>query len=176
MLIVLSGGAWLAGWLLGSPRVAFVAVVGVGVLANLAALPPRVLPEYDERFAYFRTDQPIAVDVQVRAVPTTPALALLVEPVFDGAQPRFGLAGTIGSIEAVWTCQFARGQQRLALPVPTGSISSPGELPVRLRLTGSPSRESDYLLVYASSRQPGLLASVTDITELPPSVTRCALQ
>jgi hypothetical protein len=62
--------------------------------------------------------------------------------------------------------------QRIALPVPP----SAGGGDVRLRLTGSPSREGDYLLVYASSRQGGFLVSFVTAAELDQSATICTLK
>ena len=62
----------------------------------------------------------------------------------------------------------------LALPVPAAALTTPGQLEARLHLTGSPNREGEYLLVYASARRPGFLVSLVDAAEVEPSATRCA--
>jgi hypothetical protein len=63
--------------------------------------------------------------------------------------------------------------QRLALPVPTAAIAGRDAVDIRLHLTGSPSREGDYLLVYASSRKRGFLASVVSAGDIEPNATTC---
>ena len=162
MLVLLSLGMWAAAWLVSSERVAFISVVVVVCVVNLAALPPRPGPEYDERFAFYRTDQPITASVSASGAPRTPVLTVLAEPVSQSAQPRFGLAGTVGGAALEWTCPFQAGLQRLALPLPAEIVPANGELDLNLHLTGSPSRETDYLLVYASVQRPGLLFGLVD--------------
>jgi hypothetical protein len=136
-------GAWLAAVLVASPRTAFLVGLAIMAVLNIAALPPRTFVQYDERVALHRTDQSLSI-------PARGATAvLLVEPVYTGDDAAFGLAGDVGSTRLEWTCPFRRGMQRLALPVPA-NVSE-----VRLHLTGNPSRESEYLLVYLSSAQGG---------------------
>jgi hypothetical protein len=47
---------------------------------------------------------------------------------------------------------------------------------VRLHLTGAPARESDYLLVYASSARGGVLVSLVAAEDVDQAATICALQ
>jgi hypothetical protein len=176
MLVLLSVGMWAAAWLVSSERVAFIAVLVVVCVVNLAALPPRPGPGYDERFAFYRTDQPITASVSASGAPRTPVLTVLAEPVSSSAQPPFGLAGTVGGASLEWTCPFQRGLQRLALPLPSEIVPADGELDLDLHLTGTPSRETDYLLVYASAQRPGLLFALVDIDQLESTATRCALR
>jgi hypothetical protein len=126
-------GVWLAALLLTTPRTAFVVGLLAMLVLDLAALSPRALVGYDQVEALSRTDQTVSVAVP----PGSAQLVLLVEPIFQGAQPRFGLAG--------WSCPWQHGKQYVALPVPAGATS------VDLRLDGAPDRESEYLLVYWSS-------------------------
>ena len=108
------------------------------------------------------------------SAPAQPMLVLLVEPVFPAgaAQPRFGLAGEVGGAALAWDCAFQRGLQHLALPVPPVS----GSLDVRLHLTGSPTRETDYLLVYASAPRGGFLVSLVGAADVAPGTTVCTLR
>jgi hypothetical protein len=174
MLLVLASGAWILGWILGSPRVALTAVAGVVLLVVMAGLPARPGPNYDERSAFYRTDQVIEASVSATGDLRAPVLELLVEPVAAGAEPRFGLAGEVGPTTLEWSCPFQRGLQRVALPLPRQAIPSPGPLSVRLHLTGTPSAQSDYLLVYSSARR--YVVSVVDVSSLEPSVTRCSVR
>jgi hypothetical protein len=103
------------------------------------------------------------------------ALTLLVEPVFSGAQPRFGLAGDVGGTSLTWDCAFRRGLQRLALPV-TSLPASAAAVDARLHLTGSPSRDGDYLLVYASSARGGFLVSLVNAGDVGQGATSCTLR
>jgi hypothetical protein len=172
MAVLLGVVVWTATLLLRSPRMAFFSTLGLMVLIDLAALPARNAPEFDDRAAFFRTDQTIAARV---AVPPSGAamLTVLAEPVFSGAQPSFGLAGQVGQATFTWDCAFQHGMQRLILPV---SQIAAGTVDVALHLTGSPSRESDYLLVYASSQQGGLLIDLRGASDVPPRATRCTLR
>jgi len=105
-------------------------------------------------------------------------LVLLVEPVFPAAaaQPPFGLAGMVGSTALAWDCAFQRGLQHLALPVPPAAVAgSGGPLDVRLHLSGSPTRESEYLLVYASAPRGGFLVSLVGAADIGAGTTVCTL-
>jgi hypothetical protein len=173
MAMLLAVGVWLAAFLLSTPRTACLVALGAIALLDLAALPARNAPEYDYREAFFRTDQVIAA--QVPAAPgqlARPMLVLLVEPVFPAgeAQPRFGLAGEVGNATLAWDCTFERGLQHVALPV-----ASAGPLDVRLHLTGSPTRETDYLLLYASAPRGGFLVSLVDAADIGPGTSVCTL-
>jgi hypothetical protein len=139
-------------------------------LLDLAALPQRNMPVYDGREAFFSTDQVLAAQLPVVAAPAV--VTLLAEPVFAGDAPKFGLAGEISGIQLDWDCAFQRGIRQLALPLPSTVVGGD----VRLRLTGSPSRESDYLLVYASSRRGGFLISSVSTAELSRTATTCTLR
>jgi hypothetical protein len=174
MATLLAVGAWVGALLLSTPRTAFLVALGMLALLDLAALPARNALEYDYREAFFRTDQMITAQVPGQAgAPGQAMLVLLVEPVFPAAnaQPRFGLAGEVGNLALAWDCSFQRGLQHVALPVPPGS----GPLDVRLHLTGSPTRETDYLLVYASAPRGGFLVSLVDAANIGPGTTVCAL-
>jgi hypothetical protein len=164
MTLLLGLSAWATTTLLDKPRTAFVVTLGLIALLDVAALPARTLAEYDDRQAFYQTDQVLAAQVPIAPgaleSQTAPALALLVEPTFREAQPLFGLAGTVGGIPLTWDCAFRHGIQRLVLPLPRASLGSAASVDVGLHLTGSPSRESDYLLVYASSARGGFLVSL----------------
>ena len=160
MLSLLASSAWVAALLLATPRTAFCVALALIVLLDLAALPARDPPEYDALEAFYRTDQVIAAEVVGAPGVSAPTLTLLVEPIFPAGQaaPRFGLAGEVGGTPLVWDCTFERGRQRLGLPLPPAIVGNGGSpLPVRLRLTGAPSRETDYLLVYQSARRGGFV-------------------
>ena len=176
MLLLLGLGAWAAAAVLATPRTAFLVTLGVVALLEVAALPARGLPEYDERQAFFQADQVLAAQVPAVFSNQSPAiLTLLVEPVFSGAQPRFGLVGDVGGTSLTWDCAFRRGLQRLALPV-TSLPANAAAVDVRLRLTGSPSREGDYLLVYASSARGGFLVSLVHASDVGQGATSCTLR
>lgn len=175
MLLLLGLSIWAAAMVLSTPRTAFLVTLGLVALLELAAVPARGVPEYDDRQAFYRTDQLLAVSITPAALQnqTQPALTLLVEPRFSGAQPQFGLAGEIGGTPLAWDCAFRHGLQRLALPVPAEAVGNAPALVVRLHLTGAPTRESDYLLVYASSARGGFLVSLVGTTDLTEDTTRC---
>jgi len=182
MSTLLAVGVWLGARLLSTPRTAFFVVFGVVALLDLAALPARNAPEYDYREAFFRTDQVVTAQVPLAAdagaAPAQPRLVLLVEPVFPAGetQPRFGLAGEVGGAALGWDCAFPRGLQHLALPVPPALVPGSGPLDVRLHLTGSPTRESDYLLVYASAPRGGFLVSLVGAADVGSGTTVCTLR
>jgi hypothetical protein len=149
-------GLWLVTLLLFSPRAAFVVAFVAMVVLDVAALAPRTIAPYDERQALYRTDQDISLAVPANAS----SVQVLVEAVLAGADPRFDLAGTLDDGTATtWSCPWRRGIQRLELPLPTGSST------LRLRLTGSPTRDGDYLLVYTAVN--GLAAA--------PDAARCSV-
>ena len=181
MTALVAVSAWLVAWLLTrTPKVAFVAVLVVVIAFDIAALPARNPPEYDDREPLFRTDQVLAKTVPV---PTAGAgqqllLTVLAEPVFprNQDQPSFGLGASIGGTDLAWKCTFARGVQRFALPLPASATVNESNADVRLRLTGSPTRENDYLLVYASSGAGGYLFSIVPVgVDSSGDATRCTL-
>ena len=73
MATLLTLGAWLAARLIGGPRTAFLVSLGLVVLFDVAALPPRGVTEYDGVEAWYRTDQVVAAQL---ARPTTGAANL----------------------------------------------------------------------------------------------------
>ena len=173
MTVLLAVAAWLAARMLSGRRAALaVCIVFVAVL-DIAALPARDTAEYDDLQAFYRTDQAIS------ATPAVPAgsdlaVAMLAQPVFSGSQPQFALAGDVNGTSLSWACPFQHGIQRLALPVPASALSQ-GSANVQLRLTGSPSRDGDYLVAYASSRMGGFDIAVQPVAGLDANVTRCTL-
>jgi hypothetical protein len=179
MSVLLAVAGWLAAWLLVGPRAAVAITLVLVALLDLAALPARNAAEYDDLEAFYRTDQVLT------AQPAVPrgadqggvAITLLAQPYFADAQPRFGLAGEVNGTPLQWTCAFPRGIQRIALPLPVGlaSADAPGTADVRLHLSGAPDHSSEYLVVYASSRQAGFVISLEPIDALNASLTRCAL-
>jgi hypothetical protein len=180
MIALLGLSAWAATSLLATPRTTLLVTVGLVALLDLAALPARSVTEYDDRQAFYQTDQVLAARVAIPpAIPVnqnSPALTLLVEPIYGGAQPQFGLAGDLNGRPVTWDCAFHRGIQPLGLPVPAAALASAAALDVRLHLTGSPTREADYLLVYASSARGGFLVSLVGATDADPGATTCTLR
>jgi hypothetical protein len=180
MSVLLAVAAWFATWLLAGPRAALVVTVVLVALLDLAALPVRNSAGYDDLEALYRTDQMLSAQLAVPAG-TRPdqgglAITLLAQPFFAAAEPRFGLGGEVNGTPLQWTCAFPRGIQRIALPLPAGLASdTQGTADVRLHLTGAPDHTSEYLVVYASSREGGLVISLQPIGALDPSVTSCAL-
>jgi hypothetical protein len=175
LAVLLTACGWLAARLVGGPRVAFgVSVVGMA-LFGLAALPPRNPPPYDDVRALYTTEQAIQVQLAAPAGAGADAvLSVLAQPVFAGAQPRFGLAADLNGTSAAWNCAFGRGIQRLALTLPLGTLAQ-ATAEVRLRLTGAPSRDGDYLLVYSSARNGGFLISIGPAASVDPAAIHCAL-
>jgi hypothetical protein len=171
MACLVAIGVWLAAVLAASFRAAFFCVLGLMVLLDLGALPVRG-PIYDDREAFFRTDQVLRTSV---AAPTAGDAWLLVlaEPVFSGSQPRFGLSGSVGGASAAWTCEYRHGMQWLTLPVATAGLEPGRPSDVTLQLTGSPARDGDYLLVYSSATRGGFLVSLVGASEVPEDATRC---
>jgi hypothetical protein len=154
----------MAARVLANPRAAFLVTIVCVALFDIAALPARNQVEYDDLQAFYRTDQVLSAQVPV-IDQNAQALTLLTQPMFGGAQPTFGLAADVNGIPLGWNCVFHHGVQRLALPLPPEVVRGVATLDVRLRLAGLPSRESDYLLVYQSSRRGGVLLTL----EQPPS-------
>jgi hypothetical protein len=180
MAAMLITGAWLTAMLVGTPRLAFGVTLGLVALFDLAALPSRSEPAYDSREAFFRTDQSFSAQVSAppTGAPNAMLLTLPVEPVFpvSASQPKFGLAGEVGGASLEWDCTFSRGLQTVALPVPPSALASAGPVDVRLHLTGAPSRETDYLLAYASAAHGGFLMSVVPATDVGADATLCAVR
>jgi hypothetical protein len=176
MSVLLSIGAWAAARLLGGPRAALLVTLGVAALLDLAALPQRNPPAYDDLQALYRTDQLLSTHVAAPdGVQSGAVLTLLAQPTFSGVQPQFGLAGDVNGTQLSWSCAFAHGVQTLALPLPTGLARPRESADVQLHLTGAPSRESDYLVVYASSQRGGFVLSLIPTSGLQDSMTRCML-
>jgi hypothetical protein len=167
MSLLLLIATWLAARLLSGPRTALLGVLALSVLLDIGAFPPRNPPPYDDLQAFYRTDQILPAELAVPATGAT-TLSLLVQPVFSGAHPQFGLAGQIEGSAVQWNCAFAHGIQWLALPV---RLTGTGQADVRLNLTGSPSRDGDYLIVYASSQKGGFLIS---LGSPDPNATLCS--
>ena len=180
MLTLLVSSAWTAAMLVSTPRTAFWFALGLVALANLAALPARNSPEFDAREAFYRTDQTLVAQLPVAAgiAQAQPTLTLLVEPIFPSAQtaPKFELAGEAGGTQRAlaWRCGFRRGLQWLALPLPIQVVGGAATLEVRLRLTGTPSRESYYLLVYSSAARGGFVVDLVGAAQSP-SAPLCQL-
>jgi hypothetical protein len=154
MSVLLTLAAWLAALLLRGPRVALLVALAATALLDVAALPPRDTAPYDDLQAFYRTDQVLSATLPVSR--SGSALNLLVQPVFAGAQPRFGLAGEVNGTAYRWSCAFAHGIQTVALPVTVQGDTAD----VRLQLTGAPARDGDYLIVYMSSRLGGYVISL----------------
>jgi hypothetical protein len=173
LAVLLTIGLWLAAWVIAGPRAALLATLACMALFDLAALPVRNPPAYDDLQAVYRTDQVLSARVPVVDQNATTTLLLVAQPVFSGPQPAFGLAGEVNGVALQWNCAFRHGIQTLALPLPTETLRGVTPLDVQLQLTGSPSRESDYLLAYQSSRQGGLLTRIA--ADPPVDPTRCAL-
>ena len=170
MAVLLAISVWLAARVVGGSRVALAATLACMALFDIAALPARNLVEYDDLQAFYRTDQLLSAHVPVVDQRVT-TLTVMAQPMFSGAQPAFGLAGNVNGAPFQWTCRFERGIQRLALPLPPEALRGVAALDVQLRLTGSPTRESDYLLVYASSGKGGFLIAL----EAPSGASPCVL-
>jgi hypothetical protein len=171
-------GAWLTARLLSGPRAACLVTVAVVAVLDLAALPARNAPEYDGVRAFYRTDQVLSTQLALPAgIEQGGALSLLAQAVFAGAQPTFGLAGEVNGTPLAWTCDWQRGMGRVALPLPPTVVANGSSVEVRLALTGSPSRESDYLIVYSTSRRGGFVLSLEApaAADAGPETTRCAL-
>ncbi len=160
---------WVVALLLANPRVAFIVGLIAMAILTLGALPPRTSVEYDERQALYRTDQAISAHLAPARGDTL--LLAVVEPVFTGPQPRFGLVGDLGTTRVTWTCPFQHGVQRLALPLPQGSTAP---IDLKLGLTGTPARDGDYLLVYGSARQGGPLLTTVSPAAVDGAVVSCA--
>jgi hypothetical protein len=154
--LLLGAGVAVTAWLVLAPRAGFVAALAAMLVLNVAALTPRAIAPYDERQALYRTDQDLSLPVPNGAS----SVQVLVEPVLTGPTPRFGLAGNLDNGPVVaWSCPWRPGMQRVELPLPTSGST------LRLRLTGSPSRDGDYLLVYTAVQGP----------TAAPDAVRCAL-
>ena len=82
------------------------------------------------------------------------------------------MGGDVGGTVLAWDCPFQRGIHQVGLPLPPSAVGGD----VRLRLTGSPSREGDYLLVYAASRRGGFLISLVSAAELDQTASACTLR
>jgi hypothetical protein len=174
MTVLLAGVAWVAARLFGGPRMALVAVAAVVALMDLAALPNRGARDYDDLEAFYRTDQMLPVQLTVPQGVEQPAITLLVKPVFAGAAPRFGLAADVNGTTLQWTCAFEHGVvQQVALPVPPELARGQSTLNAQLHLSGSPSHDGDYLVVYASSRQGGFVIGLQPLAAVDPGTTRC---
>jgi hypothetical protein len=161
MVCLFSVGAWLTARVLSGTRVACFVTLAVVALLDLAALPARNPAEYDGVQAFDRTDQVLATQVPVPAgFGSGGTLMLLVQPVFAGAQPSFELAGQVNGTPLSWRCAWERRIARVALPVPAAVAVGGASADVRLYLRGAPGRETDYVLVYTSSRRGGFVLSL----------------
>jgi hypothetical protein len=166
MSLLLTLAAWLAARLLGGVRVALIVACVATALLDIAALPRHDPPPYDDLQAFYSTDQVFSARLVVPGGGASD-VQVLAQPVFSGNQPRFGLAGDVNGAAYQWRCTFAHGIQRIALPI---TAVRGGSADVRLHLTGTPARDGDYLIVYASSRLGGFVVSIG----MPdPGATRC---
>jgi len=176
MSVLLCLGIWFATRLLGGPKLACLVTLAAVVLLDVAALPQRSPPPYDDLEAFYRTDQMLSTRVSApSSAESSTALTVLAQPTFAGTQPRFGLAGVVNGAQLSWNCTFGHGLQTLALPLPDGLVPPGGSADVQLHLSGSPSRENDYLVVYASSPRGGFVVSLVPVSGLDPGVTPCTL-
>ena len=175
MAVLLTAGAWAAARLLGGARLALFVVVALMMLFDVAVLPSRNPPEYDDLEALYRTDQQVSVQLPVSTDPAASVITVLAQPMFQGAQPSFGLFGTVNGTSAIWSCRFAHGIQRLALPIPPASLAGRPTLDVTLAVSGSPSRESDYLVIYASSKRGGPLIALEPLANVSANAADCLL-
>jgi hypothetical protein len=173
MAVLLAMVSWLAARLLAGPRVALAVLAIVVALLDLAALPPRSPAAYDDLQALYRTDQVLPLQLSVPSGQEL-AMTVLAQPVFAGEQAGFGLAAEVNGTPLAWTCDFRRGVQRLALPLPSG-LASGKVADVRLHLSGAPDRAGNYLVVYASSKLGGFVVDLQPVAGLDADVTRCAL-
>ncbi len=167
MMVILGGCAWLAAQVVGGPRLALLVAIVATALFDLAALPPRDQPVYDDLQAFYSTDQVLSATVPV-ATGGASSINLLVQPVFSGAQARFGLAGEVNGTAYQWTCPFTHGIQTVVLPVTAEGTQAD----VSLHLTGSPGHDGDYLIAYISSHQGGFVISSGTAD---PNATHCSL-
>lgn len=171
LLVLLVGGCvWTGTTLVLASRTSAVVTALLVLLLDLQGLPPRAEPAFDERIALYGTDQVVTADVQGAGT----SLSLVAEPVFAGAQPKFSLVADLGSDTLSWSCAFTHGRQRVILPLrqPLRTATD-----VTLRLTGTPARDGDYMLVYLSARRGGPLVDAVDSAARTPSdglpLTRC---
>ena len=175
MATLLTVCAWLAARLVGGARTAFLVSFGLVALFGLAALPPRGAPVYDEVQAWYRTDQVVSARVAASSADAS-SLTLMARPVLAGAQPRFGLAGEVNGASLSWTCRFDRESRHLVLPIPREMLGGSGSTAeVRLHLTGSPTRESDYLILYTSSERGGPLITLDGEAASGETASICSL-
>ena len=65
------------------------------------------------------------------------------------------------------------GQQWLLLPLPALPAADGDAVPVGLRLVGQPSRERDYLVVFAENEASGFLIQLVDGSQPDPTAVRC---
>ena len=175
MSALLAAGGWTAARLLGGPRLALALTAVLMAFLDLAALPARHPPPYDGLEAIFSTDQRLTTRLTVTA-DTGSVITLVARPVFSGAQPNFALSGTVNGASVAWDCAFGHQAQHLALPLPPGGPGPGASADVSLRLSGSPSRESDYLIVYSSSKQGGPLVALEPSANVDEHATLCSLR
>lgn len=179
LMLLVGECLWAAAFLLVGGRGALlIAVVGVAGLSAIQLPVPDRVP-YRWRQALYRPDQAIQLHVPVdaRHVPASPALRVLAEPHLVAAQPAFALETEMPLATTRWACPFAAGRQWLELPVPASAIAGKDELPVTLRLTGQPSREGDYLVVYARNESGDFLVELAESAATGPEgpTIRCAI-
>jgi hypothetical protein len=175
--VLLTLCAWAAAWVIAGPRIALVVTVAAVVMLDLAGLPAKDAPDYDDVQAFYTPDQVLSAQVPVEGSvgPGVPALTLLVQPVYQADQPRFGLAGDVNGTPLTWSCTFQHGLQQVVLPVPPALLTNASTLAVNLHLSGTPSPDGDYLLAYASSRLGGFVVGLQSGTSQPPGATACTL-
>jgi hypothetical protein len=171
MTILVTAGVWIAARLLSGPRTALVFAAVLFALFDVASLPPRNAPEYDDLQAFYRTDQVLTAQLATGQATADPVLSVIAQPVFAGTQPSFGLAGELNGTHVAWNCPFERGVRHLSLALPHGLVQGSSSVSVALHLTGSPTREGDYLIVYMSS----VRGAVTIANQPQAGATICSL-
>ena len=168
MSLLLGAGVAAVGLGLGSARGAFAATLSLMLLLDFGRLPPRAAPGYDEPLALWQTDQTIEATL---SGDSAGRILVFAEPVFAAPQAPFGLAALVNGQALAWHCPFQPGQQWLELPLQENATAP---LDVRLGLSGTPTREHDYLVVYHSTRHDGYLVELTEDPSVPAPITACS--
>jgi hypothetical protein len=159
---------------LAGPRWALACGLGSLVLLNAVRIPVGQSVPYRWRQALYRSDQTIQQRVPLPTQPLgAPALRILVEPHLATRPPPFQLETSTPDRTQRWACPFAAGEQWLLLPLPAVPAADGDAVPVGLRLAGQPSRERDYLVVFAQNEASGFLIQLVDGSEPDPAAVRC---
>jgi hypothetical protein len=171
---LLSIGVGAAAVPLAGPRWALACGLGSLVLLNTIRVPVGQSVPYRWRQALYRSDQTVQQRVPLPAQPLgAPALRVLVEPHLATQPPPFQLETSTPDRTQRWTCPFVAGQQWLLLPLSAMPAADGDAVPVGLRLVGQPSRERDYLVVFAENEASGFLIQLVDGSQPNPAAVRC---